>query len=140
MPQLLLSFTGRTLIVRVNRFMFLGNHFNYSSKLLSIATKVVVQQIVFTPLFNTYFFGMQAVLSGDDFDGVLRRIRGAVPESIVNSLKLWPAVTAFGFTFIQPRYRFLFSGGFATLWQTYLSYLNRREEVRTDVTVGRMEV
>ena len=73
---------------------------------------------------------MQALLSGDDIGGVAARIRSAVPESIVNSLKLWPAVTAFSFAFIQPQYRFLFSGGFATLWQTYLSYLNRREEVR----------
>ena len=113
--------------------MFLGNHLNYPSKLLSIATKVVVQQAIFTPIFNTYFFGMQALLSGDDMRGVARRIQSAVPESIMNSLKLWPAVTAFGFTFIQPQYRFLFSGGFATLWQTYLSYLNRREEVRAGV-------
>jgi protein Mpv17 len=118
--------------------LFLGNHFNYSSKALSIAMKVIVQQIVFTPVFNTYFFGMQALLSGDDMRGVIRRIRGTVPESIVNSLKLWPAVTAFTFTFIRPQYRFLFSGGFATLWQTYLSYLNRREEVKATrvVVVG----
>lgn len=95
--------------------------------------KVIVQQIVFTPVFNTYFFGMQALLSGDDMRGVIRRIRGTVPESIMNSLKLWPAVTAFTFTFIRPQYRFLFSGGFATLWQTYLSYLNRREEVKAGV-------
>ena len=111
-----------------NRFLFLGNHFNYPSKVLSIFTKVVVQQICFTPVFNTYFFGMQAVLTGEPPSGVLRRIRQAVPESIVNSLKLWPAVTAFSFTFIMPQYRFMFSGIFAVCWQTYLSYLNRREE------------
>jgi hypothetical protein len=35
-------------------FMFLGNHFNYSSQVLSIATKVAVQQAVFTPVFNSY--------------------------------------------------------------------------------------
>lgn len=120
--------------------MFLGNHFNYSSKVLSIATKIVVQQIIFAPLFNTYFFGMQALLSGDDTNDVMRRIRGAVPESVVSSLKFWPAVTAFSFTFIQPGYRFLFSNGFAALWQTYLSYLNRREQVREDVAVGHVDV
>jgi protein Mpv17 len=111
-----------------DRFLFLGNHFNYPSKVLSIFTKVVVQQICFTPVFNTYFFGMQAVLTGEPPSGILRRIRQAVPESIVNSLKLWPAVTAFSFTFIMPQYRFMFSGIFAVCWQTYLSYLNRREE------------
>jgi protein Mpv17 len=123
-----------------HRFMFLGSRFNYSSKILSLAIKVVVNQVLFSPVLNVYFFGMQAVLSGDDTRGVVQRIRGAVPESIVNSLKFWPAVTALTFAFIQPQYRFLFSGGFATLWQTYLSYLNRREEVRTRVAAEELAV
>lgn len=43
-------------------FMFLGNHFNYSSHAVSIAVKIVVNQTFFTPIFNTYFFGMQSLL------------------------------------------------------------------------------
>jgi len=110
------------------RFLFLGNHFNYSSQTLSIATKVAVQQAVFTPIFNTYFFGMQAILTGEQPSGIIDRIRKAVPVSIQNSLKLWPAVTAVSFVFIMPQYRFMFSGIFAVLWQGYLSFLNRKEE------------
>jgi protein Mpv17 len=110
------------------RFLFLGNHFNYPSQILSIATKVAVQQAVFTPVFNTYFFGMQAILTGEPPSGVINRIRKAVPISMKNSLKLWPAVTAFSFAFILPQYRFMFSGIFAVLWQGYLSFLNRKEE------------
>ncbi|EHL02991.1 hypothetical protein M7I_0962 [Glarea lozoyensis 74030] len=34
-------------------FMFLNTHFNYPSRLLSLLTKVTVNQICFTPLFNT---------------------------------------------------------------------------------------
>jgi len=109
-------------------FLFLGNHFNYPSRILSIATKVVVQQALFTPVFNSYFFGMQAILSGEYPSGVINRIQKAVPVSIVNSLKLWPAVTAFSFAFIMPQYRFMFSGIFAVMWQGYLSFLNRKEE------------
>jgi protein Mpv17 len=111
-----------------SRFLFLGNHFNYSSQILSIATKVAVQQAVFTPVFNTYFFGMQAILTGEQPSGIINRIQKAVPVSIKNSLKLWPAVTAFSFAFIMPQYRFMFSGIFAVLWQGYLSFLNRKEE------------
>ncbi len=110
------------------RFLFLGNHFNYSSQILSIFVKVAVQQAIFTPVFNTYFFGMQAVLSGERPSGVIDRITKAVPISIKNSLKLWPAVTAFSFAFVLPQYRFMFSGIFAVCWQGYLSFLNRKEE------------
>lgn len=92
------------------RFMYLHRSFNYPSHLLSLAVKVGVNQIVFTPIFNSYFFGMQSFLAGDTMPEVWERIRNTVPTSIVNSLKLWPAVTAFNFTYIQPQYRALFAG------------------------------
>jgi protein Mpv17 len=109
--------------------MFLGNHFNYSSKALSLVTKVTVNQAVFTPINNSYFFGMQSFLSGDSMEQVLERIKRTVPTSMINSLKLWPAVTAFSFTFIDAQYRSIFAGVIAIGWQTYLSFLNRKAEV-----------
>ena len=106
--------------------MYLGTIFNYPSKILSLATKVVVNQIVFTPVFNSYFFGMQSLLSGDGFANSWDRIKRTVPTSFVNSCKLWPAVTAFNFTYVLPQYRALFAGLVAVGWQTYLSLLNFR--------------
>lgn len=111
------------------RFIFLSQNFNYTSRLLSLATKVVVNQVCFTPIFNSYFFGMQAFLAGDNFEQIIERIRRTVPVSIVNSCKLWPAVTAFSFSFIPMEYRSVFSGVIAVGWQTYLSFLNRQAEV-----------
>ena len=82
----------------------------------------------FTPIFNSYFFGMQAFLAGEKFDEIWDRIRRTVPVSFVNSWKLWPAVTAFSFTFIPLEYRSVFAGVIAVGWQTYLAYLNRQAE------------
>ncbi|KAK1975362.1 hypothetical protein LZ30DRAFT_754166 [Colletotrichum cereale] len=110
-------------------FIFLSQNFNYASRLLSLGTKVVVNQVCFTPIFNSYFFGMQALLAGDNFDQIIERIRRTVPVSVVNSCKLWPAVTAFSFSFIPMEYRSVFSGVIAVGWQTYLSFLNRQAEV-----------
>ena len=120
--------------------MYLGTIFNYPSKILSLGTKVVVNQIVFTPVFNSYFFGMQSLLSGDSFTDAWERIKRTVPTSFVNSCKLWPAVTAFNFTYVLPQYRALFAGIVAVGWQSYLSLLNfraakeekRRKEWHTD--------
>jgi protein Mpv17 len=89
--------------------MYLGQSFNYSSKALSLGLKVVVNQIVFAPIFNTYFFGMSSILAGDTLAKVWGRIKDTVPISVFNSLKLWPAVTAFNFTYVQPQYRALFA-------------------------------
>jgi hypothetical protein len=96
---------------------------------LSLATKVVVNQICFAPVFNVYFFGMQALLAGED---ILQRIRRTVPVSLVNSVKLWPAVTAFSFAFIPMEYRSVFAGFIAVGWQTYLAILNRKAELEQE--------
>ena len=90
--------------------MWLNNHFNYSSQLLSLATKVVVNQLVFTSIFNSYFFAMQSLLSGASVHDAYERVKNTLPTSFINSCKLWPAVTAFSFTYIQPQFRFLFAG------------------------------
>ena len=112
--------------------MWLSHHFNYSSHILSIAAKVAVNQAVFTPVNNTYFFGAQALLSGDTLAETWERVRRTVPVSCANSLRLWPAVTAFSFAYVPLEYRSVFAGVVAVGWQTYLSLLNRRAEVRED--------
>lgn len=90
--------------------MYLHRSFNYPSHLLSLVVKVSVNQIVFTPIFNSYFFGMQSFLSGDTVPEIGERIKNTVPSSVLNSFKLWPAVTAVNFTYVQPQYRALFAG------------------------------
>lgn len=109
-------------------FMFLGSHFNYASTTMTIVTKVLIQQFFFAPMFNTYFFGMQALLAGATLSETIERIKLTVPESIISSAKFWPAVTALNFTVIPAHLRFAFSGVFAVVWQTYMSFLNRSQE------------
>ncbi|KAF2129909.1 hypothetical protein P153DRAFT_366406 [Dothidotthia symphoricarpi CBS 119687] len=125
--------TGRALIIggissipSYKWFLWLGNNFNYSSKILSLTTKVLVNQVFFTPLFNSYFFGMQTLLVGATLPEIIERIKNTVPTSWINSCKLWPAVTAFSFTYIPTQYRSIFGGVIAIGWQTYLSLLNQR--------------
>jgi hypothetical protein len=117
--------------------MFLSHNFNYASRILSLGTKIVVNQLCFAPIFNSYFFGMQALLAGENLVEVWDRIRRTVPTSLVNSVKLWPAVTAFSFTFVPMEYRSVFAGVIAVGWQTYLSYLNRIAEQEEESRRGR---
>ncbi|RDI81431.1 hypothetical protein Vi05172_g8640 [Venturia inaequalis] len=107
-------------------FLYLARNFNYASKPASILVKVLVNQIVFTPIFNSYFFGMQGALSGAGLTEIVERIGNTVPTSWKNSWKLWPVVTAFSFAFVKVEFRGLFAGVIAIGWQTYLSILNQR--------------
>ncbi|CAO2656261.1 Nn.00g050640.m01.CDS01 [Neocucurbitaria sp. VM-36] len=121
-----LAIGGLTSIPSYKWFLWLGNNFNYGSKILSLTTKVVVNQALFTPIFNSYFFGMQSLLSGATIPEIIERIKHTVPTSWINSCKVWPVVTAFSFTYIPIQYRSIFGGVIAIGWQTYLSLLNQR--------------
>lgn len=66
--------------------------------------------MTFVPIFNVYFFSLQALLVGSNLSEAYERVRNTLPASWKNSWKLWPAVTAFSFTYIEPQSRFLFGG------------------------------
>jgi protein Mpv17 len=149
-------------------FLYLARNFNYKSKVISIIVKVLINQVVFTPIFNSYFFGMQSLLSGATATEIVERIRHTVPKSWVNSWKLWPVVTAFSFAFVRVELRGLFAGEsssswfppryenarehygwqffpgvIAIGWQAYLSVLNQRaakmEQEKSDGTRQQIE-
>jgi hypothetical protein len=106
--------------------MWLSRQFNYSSKFLSILAKVAVQQVVYAPIFNIYFFGMHCLLAGATLEETWERLKKAVPISVKNSVKLWPAVTAFSFMYVPPSFQSVFGGVVAVGWQAYLSWLNQK--------------
>ncbi|KPM42925.1 hypothetical protein AK830_g3590 [Neonectria ditissima] len=110
-------------------FIFLSNHFNYASRWVTLAAKIVISQAVFTPTFNSIFFAAQAVLSGEGISGAIDRVKNCVPTTIITSAKFWPPFTAFAFTFVPMEYRSIFTGFVAVGWQTYLSFVNRRAEL-----------
>lgn len=132
-------------------FIYLSTHFNVPgtwpfSTFLSLIYKIAINQALFTPIFNTYFFGMQSLLAGDGGPEVASshssiwdalaiksrmtaawtRVKETVPTSWYNSCKFWPFVTAFSFTFIPIRQRSPFAGCCAVVWQSYLGIINQR--------------
>lgn len=119
--------------------MYLHHNFNFASKPLSVLTKVCLQQCVFAPVFNTYFFCMQSLLSGASLSDTLERLKKALPDSLMNSVKLWPIVQMINFVYVPPQFRSQFVGVIAVGWQAYLSWLNQkaaREVESRDMIAG----
>ncbi|TKA83317.1 hypothetical protein B0A55_00635 [Friedmanniomyces simplex] len=109
-------------------FMWLARNFNYSTWLRTMGTKILIQQCVFMPLVQTYFFSMQILLGGGSLEDAKRRVIDTLPVSWTNSWKVWPAVMAFTFTYVPMQYRSVFNGLIGTCWQTYLSWINQKAE------------
>ncbi|OAR00747.1 hypothetical protein LLEC1_06125 [Akanthomyces lecanii] len=125
------TFIGALFAIPQYRWFFvLARYFNYKSKALSIAAKVVFNQLTFSVAFPTYFFGMQALLSGESLAGIVQRLQDTVPRSWQNSWKIWPAAMTFNLALVPLEYRALFSGIIAIGWQTYLSWMNRQAELK----------
>ncbi|ROV95278.1 hypothetical protein VPNG_08936 [Cytospora leucostoma] len=113
-------------------YLWLNRTFVYRSRVLSVAAQIAFAQAVFTPLFNAYFFGMQALLAGDTAAEVWDRIRRTVPRTVVDSCKLWPFVNVINFSVMPVEFRGVFAGVVAMGWQTYLTWVNRQAEEEED--------
>ncbi|KAH8680547.1 hypothetical protein BX600DRAFT_543290 [Xylariales sp. PMI_506] len=122
-------------------FRWLGTSplFKFDSVNISIAARVAITQAVFTPTFNCYFFGSQALLSGEhpffsvaNLESAWLRIKTTVPVSIVRATTFWPAVTALNFKFIPLDYQFVFQNVMQYCWQTYLSFLNKQRQLQEE--------
>ncbi|KAK8149450.1 hypothetical protein G3M48_006910 [Beauveria asiatica] len=92
------------------RFMFLHGQFNFASTAASLATKVLVQQAIYTPIFNTYFFAAQSLLSGASVEDMVMRLQLVLPMSIVNGWKVWSVVALISFMYVPAQFRGAFSG------------------------------
>ncbi|KAF7122289.1 hypothetical protein CNMCM5793_000246 [Aspergillus hiratsukae] len=99
-------------------FIFLHRQFNFTSKIASLLSKVVVQQAVYTPVFNTYLFTAQSLLSCASMEETLMDLKLALPTSIVNSINVWSGVAFVSFLWVPPQFRSVFSGCVAVCWQT----------------------
>lgn len=99
----------------LRRFTKLGQSFNFRSKILAISTRVLVNQIFFTPLFLCAFFTLQNTFQAGRFVSpkeTVERLKKTIPTAYGNSCKLWPAVTAVNFWIVPFEYRALFGGLF----------------------------
>lgn len=119
-----------TAIPAYSWFMFLAKNFNYTSRVLSLGVKLVMNQLIFAPGINIYFFSMQALLAGDGISGAVQRVRDTLLTSWINSCKIWPIVMAFSLSYVPLEYRSLFTGTINVFWQGYLSLLNKWAEAR----------
>ncbi|KAM3504127.1 hypothetical protein MY10362_003748 [Beauveria mimosiformis] len=90
--------------------MFLHGQFNFASTAASLATKVLVQQAIYTPIFNTYFFAAQSLLSGASVEDTWIRLQLALPTSIVTGWKVWSGVALVSFMYVPAQFRSVFSG------------------------------
>lgn len=124
-------------------FMYLSRLWPGMPHMRSLVFKIGLNATIFAPIFSSYFFAMQSILSGKGgptvegrAEAAWVRVRDTVPQSWVTGCFFWPAVTAFSFTFIAPASRSVFAGVAAIGWQTYIGILNQRAARQERSSIG----
>jgi protein Mpv17 len=117
-------------------FTWLARSFNGGSYVRSLGIKILLQQVVFMPLVQTYFFSTQILLSGGSITEAKQRVVDALPVTWINSWKVWPAVMLLNLLWVPLQYKSIFNSLVGLGWQTYMAWVNQRADAREKSTDG----
>ncbi|KAK9353370.1 hypothetical protein V1523DRAFT_200190 [Lipomyces doorenjongii] len=103
---------------------FMAKNINHSNKVISVAMKVVANQLCFAPFFLSSFL-TTGFLSQGIFDPneIINRLKQRVPIAWMNGCMFWPNIVALNFTVVPPHFRGLVNSAASVVWQAYLSWL-----------------
>ncbi|KAK9369891.1 hypothetical protein V1509DRAFT_617842 [Lipomyces kononenkoae] len=103
---------------------FMGKNINHDNKFISIAMKVVANQLIFAPCFLSSFLTTGFLFQGI-FDPIeiIDRLKQRVPIAWVNGCMFWPNIVVLNFTVVPPHFRGLVTSAASVVWQAYLSWL-----------------
>ncbi|KAI9725152.1 MAG: hypothetical protein M1828_003494 [Chrysothrix sp. TS-e1954] len=105
----------------------------------SLAIKVIINQLTFAPLINTWFFAAHCLLTSPSHTfnqprlaagETWGRCKETVPGTWVMGWKVWPVVTAVNFSVVDVKYRSVVAGAVAVGWQGYLGWVDLRARER----------
>mmetsp|Transcript_2799 Transcript_2799/g.5407 ORF Transcript_2799/g.5407 Transcript_2799/m.5407 type:complete len:194 (+) Transcript_2799:249-830(+) len=134
-------------VVRNARFLLIGTvltgpslHFWYGglAKMLpgvsvaSIAGRVLLDQLVFTPIFFAVFFPLLSYLEGRSVLQMKAELQQIWAPTLVRNWGFWTPVQAINFRFIPGRYQVLWSNSASVFWNCYLSTANQAAKVKAD--------
>lgn len=92
----------------------------------AVASKVLVDQILWCPLFMIVFFTYLGLVAGDSFGVIGNKIKSDLFLAVQGSWKVWPIVHAVNFKFISTKHRLVFINGIQIAFNMFLSLLGSK--------------
>jgi len=98
--------------------------FGTENKVPILVKKVMVDQLIASPIVNGSVMIMSRVFSGDEWPQIKKKLDDNYVTVMLNSYLIWPAVQTFNFTVVPQQYRVLTVQIVSLAWNTYLSFMS----------------
>lgn len=98
-------------------------------KLMRTFETMLVDQLIFCPLFTAVFFIYNGYLEGGCLEAIKHKFKFAYIPTLIANYKVWPLVQMVNFYLIPLPYRVPFVNIIALGWNAYVSVLNSRHSL-----------
>lgn len=93
----------------------------------TVAIKVLIDQVLWAPVFTVIFFAWIEVLQGAGLQKIKQKINQDLVRGVTASWKVWPLVHVINFRFIPPQQRLLYINTIQIGYNVFLSMLASRK-------------
>ncbi|XP_033636457.1 mpv17-like protein 2 isoform X2 [Asterias rubens] len=122
--------TGRMLTIGIllgplNHYWYLGlDRFLPGIKGRTIAKKILLDEIIASPVMTSIFFVGMGLLEGKTWAESVNVLKKKFLTVYMVDICVWPPVQAVNFFFVPPNLRVIYVNVFILLWDVFLSFIN----------------
>ncbi|CAI5948104.1 unnamed protein product [Closterium sp. NIES-64] len=87
-----------------------------------VLLKIAMGQLLYSPVFNSVFFSINAALQGENKEQIIARLRRDLIPTLISGACYWPVCDFITFRYVPVRLQVLTSNTAAFFWTIYVTY------------------
>lgn len=101
---------------------------------MTVATKVIIDQTIWNPIFGLMFFGYLSLMEGKTFEEYVNKLKADLKTAVMGSWAVWVPAHTVNFAFIPPSQRLLYINSIQIGYNIFLSFLGNKAVEETPKT------